>query len=275
MGDARRRSESGETGPWRPHLPPTAGPRGSEARETARLAMLTKAAETHTAEALHAARERGGSEGLAFLAGVIANAGAMLEAEVASAYTETPRRVQLHKSIACQRGCTSCCYIPVAVTVVEAIGAAVAAARDPTLLAQIALLSPAIAAAGDFGRWRQRLPCTLLRDGACAVYTDRPLPCRAYVSLDAGRCERALASGSTAAQFSIPVLDLPRQLAAAIRSGIRAACIAQGLQDAHVELTAAVAQLVADPTAGPRWLAGEKVFTPKAPPNPAVLESVN
>src|SRR5437763_362923 len=82
------------------------------------------------------------------------------------------------------------------------------------------LAAPAIAAAGPVERWRQKIACSFLVDGACGVYEQRPLACRAYFSLDAGRCERALASGSTSADHAIPVLDLPKALNAAVRHGI-------------------------------------------------------
>ncbi len=168
-----------------------------------------------------------------------------------------PHQRDLYSRIECRKGCTACCYIPLAVTAVEAIAATAMLLRDEAAVARI---RTARAQPNGAERWRRRIPCMLLHDGACAIYAQRPLPCRAYVSLSAVRCDEALASGDSGELLAVPTLDLPHEHATELRAGIRAACSAEGLQDAHVELGSALTLLVGDPGRVKRWLEGERVF---------------
>lgn len=163
--------------------------------------------------------------------------------------------------LACRAGCNACCHIPLAVTALEAFAVAKATRDDRALVAHVRLAGPAVDAAGPAQRWQRRLPCALLRDGRCQVYAARPLPCRAYGSFDAGRCNQALQAGDRDAQLGVPLWELPHAFAAAIRGAVRAACVAEGVEDAHVELSGAVAAILSDSTRVRRWLAGEIVFS--------------
>lgn len=163
----------------------------------------------------------------------------------------------LYSRVECRKGCTACCYIPLAVTAVEAIAAAAAVLRDEPAVGRVRSSG---AQPSGAERWRRRIPCVLLQEGACTIYAQRPLPCRAYVSLSAAHCDEALASGDSGELLAVPTLDLPHRHAAGLRAGIRAACSAEGLQDAHVELGPALTLLVGDPGRVQQWLAGERVF---------------
>ncbi len=94
---------------------------------------------------------------------------------------------------ACARGCTHCCHFPVGVTFGEALRIAAAIGTRPELRAAFAAASAAVARLP----WSALVgvPCPLLRDGACAAYEVRPLPCRAMASRDAAACAQALAGG--------------------------------------------------------------------------------
>jgi hypothetical protein len=227
-------------------------------RLTTSFASLQAAAESSTRAALHAARNDPAP--IDRIAAVTRDAGAMLERELLRANGESRQHAADHARVACTAGCTACCYIPLAVTAVEAIGAAAAVLRDQVLVGQVAERAPAIAAAPGLARWRQKLPCALLHNNLCKAYDARPLPCRAYVSFDADACNDAFRAGDADLQLGLPLRDLPHDLAGAIRNGIRAACVVEGVEDAHVELSHALAVIVRDSTAVRRWLAGERVF---------------
>lgn len=93
------------------------------------------------------------------------------------------------------------------------------------------------------------------------MYAARPLACRAYSSFDSARCDAALRRGDREAQLTLPLWTMPRTVAATIRNAIRTACVAEGLEDAAVELSGAVAAVLSDPSRIGRWLARERVFT--------------
>jgi hypothetical protein len=152
--------------------------------------------------------------------------------------------------VECRRGCAFCCHVDVAVTPLEAIRLARherAAGRRETAPATP---SPRPA------------PCPLLKDGACTVYDMRPFACRSLFSPDASACEAGFASTAPAL---VPSLDWPRFLACGYITGEIAALDDLGLASHLVELRGALALLLADPQALPRWLNGADIFQRLAP----------
>ncbi|MCA8975902.1 MAG: YkgJ family cysteine cluster protein, partial [Planctomycetes bacterium] len=91
---------------------------------------------------------------------------------------------------ACDRGCSHCCHLPVGVTFAEARALGAALGSRPGLMQ--AVLAAARSSAGLDWDALAGLPCPLLRDGSCALYEVRPVPCRALSSLDADACAAAL-----------------------------------------------------------------------------------
>lgn len=179
---------------------------------------------------------------------------------------ESAQGAQIKREIACKKGCAFCCYQRVAITIIEAIaiGSWIAQLR-PQIGAHV--LSQAARYAGfddDKSRAASRLPCVFLdRAGACSIHEFRPLVCRAHFSLNLKACNDAYGRGvPTGEHGEIISFAFPEVFRGAIAAAINAASAEKGLQSCHVELTAAVALVLADPGAADRWLAGEPVFTP-------------
>jgi len=200
----------------------------------------------------------------ALLVAIEAIGSAMSAAYEEQLSTQRQRDPELRRrfaSVDCRQGCAFCCHVNVTVSVLEAIRIA-AALRTQRQDRESAILSAAGALAGlsAADRLAMKAACPLLVDGACSIYDIRPIACRALLSQSAALCERQFDAGVEGADISVPMLVTPRLIAAGFISGEIAAMEDLGLVAHLVELTAALALLLRDPTSLIRWLNGEDVF---------------
>jgi uncharacterized protein len=100
---------------------------------------------------------------------------------------------------ACQRRCSHCCHIGVAVFASEAQVIGKELGRKP-----ISLEAGHVADLSSYGYGR---PCHFLRDGECSIYESRPLACRIQFSLDVDPMLCELIEGTT-----VPVPYADRRL---------------------------------------------------------------
>jgi Fe-S-cluster containining protein len=95
----------------------------------------------------------------------------------------------------CQKGCDSCCHVPVLISRAEAEGLAAVSKRKlrSSPVGAIRLDEQLAQSMSGEGRsaeiensWRHHVgtPCPFLAEGACSVWEARPLACRYYYSLD-------------------------------------------------------------------------------------------
>ena len=253
MGDARRRRLAG-TGVPRFAAPRTprglaklvvpAGP-GVPPREVG-LEALALAETVRGRVRAHLVRAAASGRVADLLAG-IETAGeeckTLFEDALAATLAASPAQRADMERVQCRRGCAFCCHVDVDVTPLEAIRLAEhqrAAGLGP----------PSVAAA-------RYAPCPLLADGACTAYAMRPFACRSLFSPDAKACETGF---TTAATVFVPSLDWPRFIACGYITGDIAALDDLGLASHLVELRQALALLLGDPTALPRWLNRQDVF---------------
>lgn len=163
--------------------------------------------------------------------------------------------------IECRRGCTYCCHVNVIATPLEAarLAAAIGAGRRRDLERAVLAAGETLAGLDARARLARKAPCPLLAGDACSLYEVRPLACRALVSVSVRDCERHFAKNEAGLR-AMPSLLTPRLVASGFISGEIAALGDLGLASHLVELTAALALLLGDPTALDRWLGGEDVF---------------
>lgn len=169
----------------------------------------------------------------------------------------------------CKSGCAWCCYQSVEATIPEAILVA-AQLADPDDRRRATVLANAAAFRGKSEAERRRTgkPCAFLVDSRCSVYEDRPLACRGMMAADSAAC-RAAQEAAAAGQPERPVelFAFAQYFILGDQAGMRGILRDMGLQDDLVELTQAVAAILADPGLIERWLAGERVFGAElAPP---------
>lgn len=272
MGDARRRKQQLGRGAPDPRdadrlmddfpLPPprtSADPAAvaEQAREIRRLAGLLR----QDAAGVRTARDK-----LAALGQVIGQMALPRLEEGIRSFTEAMDDIPA-VPIGCAKGCDWCCRQPVEATIPEAIAAArilLADQGDPrrAKAAEVAAFDIERRAAGAEVPIR---PCPFLgpEDGACTIYAARPMACRSYLAPEPDRCRdafAALAEGRVSDQANSYIW--PRYLGHAYLAAVCGVAKDAALQADPVELSAAVAAILADPGIIDRWQAGEKVFTP-------------
>jgi hypothetical protein len=171
--------------------------------------------------------------------------------------------------LACKRGCGWCCYGYVAVTAPEVFHLAAAVRRaargDPfSALEAVSARAAPLRGLDPAARLGRKLPCPLLREGACSHYAARPLMCRKVVS-------RALAPCLEEFEGSGADLELPARHAAHADNAtlvLLAALVGHGRAPVSYELSEALVRVLGEAQAETRWLAGEDVLAgvQRAPP---------
>ena len=109
----------------------------------------------------------------------------------------------------------------------------------------------------QFLREVDRVTCPILEDSACSAYAQRPVVCRAVLSISLPRCLEIFRDGHRA-DFTYPAGA--ETIRGYVVLMLRAALIAAGLPHHNYEMTHALDIALGDESAESRWLAGEPVF---------------
>lgn len=173
-----------------------------------------------------------------------------------------PAGPSIRSRIACAKGCSHCCHANVEVTIVEAIAVAERVATDQALSDAILATAPKVDGMPPWMRYDLRIPCPLLRDGACSIYDVRPRVCRAHVSYHVALCEEVLTSGNSRGLAPMVTFGWPRTVSKAIGHGITGALAHERVQSSTVEMSVAVETILKTPATVERWLRGAPVFKP-------------
>jgi Fe-S-cluster containining protein len=174
------------------------------------------------------------------------------------------RSLEAHPSraqIACRKGCGYCCHTFVAILPPEAfrLANAVRAGRAAGLdAAAVSARAARLRGLVPEQRMGAKLPCPLLVDGACSVYSDRPLVCRQTTSLSLPSCIEEFEGLDRDGRVEVSSTHLAH--ASNAHLAFLGALAAAGLPIVAYELGAALDLALGDPEAERRWLAGEPVF---------------
>lgn len=151
-------------------------------------------------------------------------------------------------TLACERGCPSCCVLRVTATAPEILlladyvrrieatpqGAAVGLRR------RIALADRATRGLNEAERMALRKPCPFIVRGVCVIHPVRPLACRGHASFDRKACARAAGGGDVEVPLSEPHRALRGALHAALQSALRGAGFAWALYELNHGLVLAL-----------------------------------
>jgi Fe-S-cluster containining protein len=171
----------------------------------------------------------------------------------------------LPRPVACQPGCTFCCHNQVEATPTEVFIIAqmirlYSPPQKQEILKEKTLRTAALKVGkskAELAAARETLPCPLLEGDKCAIYPWRPLTCRAMHALNREHCQASFAAGDLSGEeYYLHRYVFPLSLSAGLLGGFGA----MGCQARVLDLTAALAQVLLEPTLAERWLAGEEVF---------------
>ncbi|MGE5515513.1 MAG: YkgJ family cysteine cluster protein [Bacteroidota bacterium] len=172
---------------------------------------------------------------------------------------------------ACKAGCGWCCHQQVGVSAPEAIRIAahmraLPEAEAAAMTARVTDTARRTAGMSTHQRATSKVACAFLgADGACMIYAVRPLRCRGLHSIDVDFCiachedldgmRRKLEAGELKPVY----LDTPERIYDSALGGVlKALSKAAPKAVVSLELTAAVAALLAQPRLAERWLAGAR-----------------
>ncbi|HEX2923165.1 MAG TPA: YkgJ family cysteine cluster protein [Chloroflexota bacterium] len=165
--------------------------------------------------------------------------------------------------LACGKGCYHCCWATVGVVAPDAIYMAdELRSRLPedefsALVERSARLARRLQRMDRREKLAARLPCSLLKDGACSSYEHRPLVCRWACAPSLQACHDHLVHRTTSFLEMEGVRYQPTQ---EVWRGLRAGLWEVGLDASLLSLNGALAIALADPDIAHRYLAGEDVF---------------
>ncbi|MSO72417.1 MAG: hypothetical protein EXQ84_02245 [Rhodospirillaceae bacterium] len=176
--------------------------------------------------------------------------------------------------LACRKGCSHCCTQLVVVTAPEAFFVAAQIRKQPKTVAAV------VEAARDTGtlsleeRLRAKSMCPMLDAAICSVYAARPLGCHGFVSTNLNACLAAFE------RLETPDIPMPQDnisVLYACRMLLLAALRLAGLRDSTYEMNSALAAILTEDNAEPRWLTGEDILAgvkPAAPPPPQFEDAI-
>jgi Fe-S-cluster containining protein len=172
----------------------------------------------------------------------------------------------------CGSGCVSCCYVTVMSMPFEILAVArhILETKAPAEIEALKARLQEVAALPIDPALRAKAahPCALLQDGLCTAYEVRPVVCRMTLSQSRAACEACLKE----AGGSIPYIDQPSKVAAAMQMGIDYALISRrNLSTEKAELSRALLIALDDyTTALTSWLEGGDPFASARSPSARV-----
>jgi Fe-S-cluster containining protein len=180
--------------------------------------------------------------------------------QAAALVEQSPQRA----AHACAAGCCFCCYLPVDVTVPEALRIMVYAQTMlnsdtfKALRQRLEVTAAHVRGLSYEEHARARIPCALLVDDRCSVYPSRPLACRAWNSTSVDRCKEVFHGDPVT---MLPPLDTAAydavwSVARGVATGIKQA----RLDSKTYELHSILQRLFEQPETVSHWLRGKDAF---------------
>ncbi len=138
------------------------------------------------------------------------------------------------RNIACKKGCEWCCHQPVFALDYELdyldtfIGKNFTSKQKQELKTRANEKNNKLSALNGDALLNAKHPCPLLKNGACAAYSARPMACRIYLSSDLGSCLNFYHAPDDKDVFPA-LLDFPMRAGRMMNEGFKAALKTKGI----------------------------------------------
>ncbi|WP_315828490.1 MULTISPECIES: hypothetical protein [unclassified Bradyrhizobium] len=152
-------------------------------------------------------------------------------------------------TLACAKGCPSCCALRVTATAPEIfllaryarqIDQRMPATALGSLSRRIKLANRATRGLSETERMKLRQPCPFVVRGGCIIHPARPLACRGHASFDRRACAQAMAGREVDVPVSAPHVALRALVQDSLREALGAAGLASGLYELNQGLVLAL-----------------------------------
>ncbi len=192
----------------------------------------------------------------------------LVDALLGQAYDSFERNVEIQgeglPSLACHKGCATCCTLRVTATAPEVLvigryirwSAGALREMEIDLVERIYAADAKTRGLDEGDRVKLRLRCPYIHKGNCLIYQVRPLACRGHASYDVRACVEAAGGRTAEVPYSLPHMTVRSLVQNAMQAALRDAGLAFGLY----ELNHAVVLELQDGQACAGWLAGADIF---------------
>jgi Fe-S-cluster containining protein len=174
-------------------------------------------------------------------------------------------RTRFSVHLDCRDECSFCCYLRVEATAAEVfniadhIRATFSKSEQAGLMLRLASHSERIRTLTSAEHSTQNIPCPLLSDGRCSVYSVRPFSCRQFHSQDVAVCQNSYEHPDDSESAS----GIHPQLFNTLRAAHTSACAVYhraGFHAASYELGSAVLEALNNSASWRRWRNHKKPF---------------
>lgn len=168
--------------------------------------------------------------------------------------------------IDCRRGCSWCCHQQVLVMPAEMLlvadyieknfdneTRAIILQKTVDKDEKVKLLAPEKVL-------QAKIPCPLLRDGACSVYPVRPMACRIYLSANVDSCLEEFHHPEKPDVYPM-LFDFPLHAGRMMNSGMIHFLKEKGVSVYENRLETILRKVLTEPEQGEKWLLGEEDFS--------------
>jgi len=176
---------------------------------------------------------------------------------------------QSNVKLACREGCSFCCYLKVEVSPEEVFLIAEYIRRNlaPAQITEIKKKAKENAVEIQSLTWEEQagrnIPCALLSEGKCSVYSVRPSVCRKFHATTVDTCKYSYDNPSDFQSKGSENPDLKAVLSFA-NQGIREGFRSQGFDPNMYDLNCALSEALEDSNAEIKWRAKKRAFSLKS-----------
>ena len=172
----------------------------------------------------------------------------------------------INPNLACRAGCSLCCHVKVDVAplevfaIVDFIKNTFSSERIEEVKQRASENKKRVAGMSSLQQVTTLMPCPLLKDAMCSVYSVRPVACRQYLSTDFSRCEYSFNHPKELNAPMAPVPEISGVLAAYYMAAVEA-LKKEGYDALPYDLSGALDAVFNESKCEKRWRSKKSAFS--------------